>query len=186
MPALHEERLRGIVLEEACRIISVQDGGRLVDIPMAQAVIRSIAVNAAKWQHRAQRLFSQLLGTTEAARKKLHGAYFETALTYKVEWDRELQRRAAQGITTLPEPLPHPDQIVLDMDTGAVQLKGPLTCEKKAKLDAWKVKAHDVEIAVADLKENLEAETDPEERADILKHIGIGQRLLQQMTDVLG
>jgi hypothetical protein len=68
-PALHEERLRDTMLEEAYRTITVQDGVRPVGIPMAQAVVRSMAVNAAKGQHRAQRLFSQLLGAIEAAQE---------------------------------------------------------------------------------------------------------------------
>ena len=181
LPALHEERLREIVLEEAYRTITVQDGGRQVSIPMAQAVIRSMAVNAAKGQHRAQRLFSELLGATEAARKELHDKYFDAALNYKIEWERELQRRAAQGITTLPDPLPHPDQVVLDMDTGTVRLTGPLTSEDKAKHDQWKAQAKDLEESVAALKDNLTTETDPDERLDIVKHIDIGEDLLNRI-----
>lgn len=46
--ALHEERLKSIILEEAYRFIKVSDGDRPVSIPMAQAVIRSLAVNAAR------------------------------------------------------------------------------------------------------------------------------------------
>lgn len=50
--------------------------------PMAQAVIRAIAVNVAKGQHRAQRLFAELLAAAETSRKRLHDEYFEGALTY--------------------------------------------------------------------------------------------------------
>jgi hypothetical protein len=185
LPALHEERLREIVLEEAYRTITVQDGGRRVGIPMAQAVIRAMAVNAAKGQHRAQRLFSELLGSTEAARKQLHDSYFETALTYKLEWDQELQRRAAQGITNLPDPLPHPDQVILDMDSGTVQLKGPLTREEKATVDHWQGKAEELRETLEELKENLKTQTDPEERVDIIRHIDVGEDLLKRMTGAL-
>lgn len=185
LPALHEERLREIVLEEAYRTITVQDSGRPVSIPMAQAVVRSMAVNAAKGQHRAQRLFAQLLGSTESARKELHDRYFETALTYKIEWDRELQRRAEQGITTLPDPLPHPDQIILDMNVGTVQLRGPLTKEEKATVDHWKGKAEDLKETVEELRESLTAETDHEEREDIIRHIDIGEDLLERIREAL-
>ncbi len=48
MPALHEERLKDIVLAEAYRDIKVHDGDRQVDGSMAQAVMRSLALNAAQ------------------------------------------------------------------------------------------------------------------------------------------
>jgi len=38
---------------------------------MAQAIIRLLAVNAAKRRHRAQRLFAELLATTENANRLL-------------------------------------------------------------------------------------------------------------------
>lgn len=47
-PALNEERMKTLILEEAYRTITVRDGDRNVTVPMAQAILRSIAVNAAK------------------------------------------------------------------------------------------------------------------------------------------
>jgi hypothetical protein len=58
-PGLREERMKDIILDEAYRGITVRDGDRNVTIPMAQAVIRALAVNAAKGDHRSQRLFAQ-------------------------------------------------------------------------------------------------------------------------------
>jgi Family of unknown function (DUF5681) len=56
------ERLKSIILEEAYRKIKVNDGPSQVTVPMAQAVMRSLAVTAAKGNTRAQKLFSELLG----------------------------------------------------------------------------------------------------------------------------
>jgi len=50
VPALNEERLKTIVLEEAYRTIKVSEGRRQVTIPMAKAVVRTLAVNAARGQ----------------------------------------------------------------------------------------------------------------------------------------
>lgn len=185
LPALHEERLKEIVLQEAYRNITVQDAGRNVTIPMAQAIIRAMAVNAAKGQHRAQRLFSELLASTETSRKRLHDAYFEQALTYKLEWDQELERRRKAGITTLPDPLPHPDQIVLDMQNGTVHMTGPMTKEEKAMVDSWAARKPQIREAVANLKENLEDEANPVARADIQKHIEMGEKLLQEIKGAI-
>ena len=66
----HAERLKDIVLEEAYRMIGVRDGGREVKVPMAQAVIRALAVNAVKGHQRAQRLFTELLSDHRARRMK--------------------------------------------------------------------------------------------------------------------
>ena len=57
----HAERLKAIVLEEAYRMIGVRDGLREMKVPMAQAIVRALAVNAVKGQQRAQRLFTELL-----------------------------------------------------------------------------------------------------------------------------
>lgn len=64
-PALNEERMKSILMQEAYRTIKVNESAGQVSIPMAQAVIRSLAVNAVKGNQRAQRLFTQLLSTTE-------------------------------------------------------------------------------------------------------------------------
>ena len=110
-PALNEERLKDIILEEAYRSITVRDGLRNVSVPMAQAVVRSLAINAAKGQHRAQRLFAEMLSSTERQNKALSDEWLNTAIEYKVEWERELHRRQTHGITNLPPPLPHPDHL---------------------------------------------------------------------------
>ncbi|WP_428515363.1 DUF5681 domain-containing protein [Roseovarius sp.] len=83
-PRLNEERLKGIILDEAYRDITVRDGDRNVTIPMAQAVVRSLAVNAAKGLHRSQRLFAEMLTTTERQNKELADEWFSTALDYKI------------------------------------------------------------------------------------------------------
>ena len=127
--------MKGIILDEAYRGIQVRDGDRNVTIPMAQAVMRSIAVNAATGHARAQRLFSELLASTENANKALHDEWLDVAITYKVEWEKELRRREQLGITELPDPLPHPDDVIIDFDEGTARVVGPATKEEKVQYD---------------------------------------------------
>ena len=134
-PGLHEERMKDLILDEAYRDITIREGHRSVTIPMAQAVMRSLAVNAAKGQHRAQRLFSELLASVESSRKILHDQWLYTAIRYKVEWEKELCRRERLGITDLPDPLPHPDHVKIDMIEGTAVVLGPATKEEKADYD---------------------------------------------------
>ena len=115
-PALNEERLKAIIIDEAYRTIKVNEGKRQIAIPMAQAIIRALAVNAARGQHRAQQLFAELLLETERANKARNDAWLQVAIEYKWKWEQELERRARLGLSG-PEPLPHPDDIVIDMKT---------------------------------------------------------------------
>ena len=179
-PALNDERLKSIVLAEAYREVTVRDGDRTITVPMAQAVIRSLAVLAAKGQHRAQRLFAELLSHTERANRALHDEWLDVAMTYKIEWERELDRRQRHGITGLPEPLPHPDHVRIDLRKGTAAIVGPATKEEKAEWDLWHSRKKEIEEEAEELAEMIEAEQDPErrafleaERAQTVKVIGI-------------
>lgn len=177
-PTLHEERMKGIILDEAYRTITVRDGERNVTVPMAQAIIRSLAVNAARGQHRAQRLFAELVSATERERAALRERFFGAALDYKIAWERELARRDVLGITDLPPPLPHPDHVVIDVRNGTVRMIGPATKEEKAEWDAILAEKAVLEDCVAQLRQANETETDPEEIEDNLRYIAIGEEKL--------
>lgn len=187
-PALNEERLKDIILDEAYREITVRDGDRNVTVPMAQAIVRALAVNAAKGQHRAQRLFAEMLASTERQNKALADEWLETAITYKVEWESELHRRERLGIADLPPPLPHPDQVKIDMNTGQASIKGPATREELEQLQLWKQRRDDWVAELDGLREDLEAETDDDVRAvieadiaQVKKTLGIIEQLLDQI-----
>src|SRR5215204_1647532 len=135
-PSHQENRLQSIILDEAYRRVPVNDGKRQVTIPMAQAVVRSLAVNAAKGSQRAQRLFTALITSTEREQRKARECELEGAITYKVAWERELERRRRLGIIAA-DPLPHPDDIVIDVGNGTVLIKGPATKEEQVLWDIW-------------------------------------------------
>ncbi len=137
---------------------------------MAQAVIRSLAVNAAKGNQRAQRLFTELLATTERDNKRLHDEWLETAIEYKVEWERELDRRRRLGITDAPDPLPHPDHVIIDMKTGTVRITGPMTKEEKP-LGRTARQKKDNEEEIAELERILRDEPDYPYREQVLEEL---------------
>jgi hypothetical protein len=133
LPALHEERLKTIIMQEAYRQITVRDGEKNISVPMATAIVRSLAVSAAKGNNRAAQLFTQMVKVVEDQNKELHFSYFRSTLDYKDAWNKELQRREKLGITG-PEPLPHPDDLIVDARTGKVTTRGPLIEREK---DWW-------------------------------------------------
>jgi len=183
LPALNEERLKTIVLEEAYRSISINDSNGQIDIPMAQAVVRSLAVNAAKGNQRAQRLFTELLSSVERDNKKLHDEWLQTAINYKVEWDEELARRKRFGIEASP-PLPHPDDIIIDMNTGSVRIKGPMTREDKARWDELRDLKATIKFDIDEMTALLAEQ--PEERDQIKAEIQHSRRILQMISAVVG
>jgi hypothetical protein len=104
---------------------------RQISVPMATAIMRTLAVNAARGQARAQQLFSKLLSDAEQARALQHMRSLERAVDYKFYWGKELERRKSLGITG-PEPLPHPDDVHINARTGEITIVGPWTKEEKA------------------------------------------------------
>ena len=184
VPALNDERLKTLILEEAYRTISINDQNGQLDIPMAQAVVRSLAVNAAKGNPRAQRLFTQLLSSVERDNKRLHDEWLNTAIDYKIEWERELERRARLGIQA-PSPVPHPDDIVIDVQTGSVRVTGPMTKEEKVRWDeALEHRAKALE-ELAELKTLLKSEPDHPQRVEIEADIKYVEEAFSSMETLL-
>jgi Family of unknown function (DUF5681) len=159
------ERLKSIILEEAYRTIKVNDGPAQVSVPMAQAVMRSLAVAAVKGNTRAQSVFAQLLATTENADKQKHDAWLEAAITYKVKWEQELERRASIGSKD-PAPIPHPDDIIVNFRTSKVEVHGPMSKEEFIELNLWFARKNNFEEELEILNQSLD---DPEHEG--LEHL---------------
>ncbi|MEO3416467.1 hypothetical protein AAFO92_17590 [Roseovarius sp. CAU 1744] len=99
-------------------------------------------------------------------------------MDFKIERDRELDRRARLGITDLPDPVPHLDHVKIDMHTGQAWVAGPMTKEEAAELEMWRQKRagwqEDLEVYQAD----LEVEEDERIRDIIRGEIAHVERVL--------
>src|SRR5271169_4027563 len=184
-PALDEERLKAIILEEAYRNIKVNDGKRQVTIPIAKAVMRSLAVNAARGQVRAQQLFAELLFSTESANKAEREESLKEAYIYKTACEQELDRRKALGIPA-PELFPHPDDIVIDFRTGKVIVKGPLTKEEEPQWDWMRERLIDSDNYLESLTAMLKQAKTKAERASLQDDINHELRLRNKIAKAIG
>ena len=171
-----QEDLRSMFYKEANRRVPIDDGGRRVKIPMAQLVMRSIAVTAAKGSARSQRDWIQLQSTIERDERNERIAHFEAALDYKLAWERELERRKKLGLTG-PEPLPHPDDVDINYSDGTVQLKGPATKEEKAAWARWEAYRARWEEELNELRARLDNPKCPDREAVLAE--------IKQTEDVL-
>jgi hypothetical protein len=184
-PALNEERLKAIIIDEAYRTIKVNEGGRQITIPIAQAVIRGLAVNAARGQLRSQQTFARLLSEVESANKALNDAWVQTTIEYKVGWEQELERRARLGIDG-PEPIPHPDDIVIDVRSDRVTIKGPMTKEDKVEWDRLYARVEECDREIEELTATLKLRKYKRYRKHIEDDIAHAKRIRQIIVNAIG
>ncbi|CAN0587074.1 unnamed protein product, partial [Laminaria digitata] len=183
VPALNEERLKNIILEEAYRAIRINDGDRQIKVPMAQAIVRTIAINAVKGQQRAQKLFTEMLTTTERENRADYLRGVEALIDYKIGWERELERWRIHGITDRREPVLHPDQIVVDPREGTVQIVGPQSEQEREQWNLLKSRRGAIEAELHMLEEQAEDPRRPDRKA-ILKNIKLAKRTLDHIDQL--
>ncbi len=151
---------------------------------MAKAIVRSLAHNAVKGNTRAQRLFSEMLASTETSHKRLHDEWLEKTIEYKVEWERELTRRRAHGVEA-PDPIPHPDDIIINMRQGTVSINGPMTREEKQDRDDLHAKKQEFIEELAQLKADLNDPSMQEYKSVIEDDIVHTRRILDMYEEYL-
>ncbi len=143
-----------LVLTEAARPIQFRENGELVELPMAQAILRSLAVSAVKGNFRAQVAVTKLIQATHDRVLDGRGALYEAACEYKQHWRREFEACDRMG-RARPEPVPHPDEIIIDEDSLEVRHNGPKNQEEKVSWDLTLARKADFKKERDDLKKEL-------------------------------
>ena len=160
------EPLKDIIRQEAYRVIKIHDGNRDVSMPMAQAVMRSLAVKAAKGDHRSQRLFGELLSSVERQDRAQRDEWLETVIEYKLGWENELERRKRLDIKA-PDPVPHPDDIHIDFGNNTIEINGPFTREEKEHIDTIREIKSQIEDRLEQMNIELAAQESRAGRAEM-------------------
>jgi Family of unknown function (DUF5681) len=152
-----EDRLKSLAIEEAYRTIRIREAGRVEKIPVIQAILRKIAISAANGNARAQQTYLDLLIGAEADRRMASMELFTAAVEYKEHWGSILAERARKG-TTGPEPVPHPDDIIIDQKTGEVRFDGPVLEQDKAAQEAFRAMWPKFERMLTETNAKLESD----------------------------
>jgi Family of unknown function (DUF5681) len=152
-----EDRIKSLAIEEAYRVITIRDGDRVERVPVIQAILRKVAVAAANGNIRAQQNFLNLLIGAEADRRAATMELLKTAVEYKEYWGHILAERARNG-TTGPEPVPHPDDVIIDHRTGEVRIDGPVMEEQKAAGEQLKALWPDLERELIEINEQIKSD----------------------------
>jgi hypothetical protein len=150
-----EDRIKSLAIE-AYRLITIREGDRTERIPVIQAILRKVAVAAANGNIRAQQNYLSLLIGAEADRRVAATQLLKTAIDYKERWHPILAERARKG-TTGPEPVPHPDDVIIDYDTGEIRIDGPVMEEQKETQNRLRAIGPDFEQSLQEINEEIES-----------------------------
>jgi hypothetical protein len=123
-----------LILVEAMRPVQIKENGEVTEMPMAQAIIRSLNVSALKGNHRAQVAATAMLKATQDRVLDGRRAVYEAAVEYKREYRQVFAECDRRG-EPRPDPIPHPDEIAIDEKTLEVRFNGPQSHDEKAHWD---------------------------------------------------
>ena len=137
-----------MLLEEAYRTVTIREGEKIVQLPVIKAVFRSLGVSAMKGNRLAQATMAELVRGIEEEDRQLRSSYFETACEYKIGWQEAFDRARERGLPE-PAPLPHPDDVILNMKRCEVRYAGPLTPEEKKTWDRMLEFRNELQIEVS-------------------------------------
>ena len=128
-----------LMLKEAYRMVSIREGDKVIKLPVIQAAMRGLGVAAIKGDRRAQLAFKEHTEAVEKKRLQDRISLFKSFMEYKTRWSDEIRRCKVLGLPP-PDPLPHPDDVKLDVRAGEVRFVGPVDDLQKHQWDEMQTK----------------------------------------------
>ena len=155
MPGLvFDSEFKSYFRKELVRDITIKEGDKSEKLPTMQAIARSLNVHAVKGNFKAIQLVIALITQDDADRAEAKLQLLGIAVSYKDYWAAEFARRARTGETG-PEPVPHPDDVIINRRTGEVIINGPVLLEEKQAMDALIAELPNYAHTLRDLKDRL-------------------------------
>ena len=169
---------------EAYRPVRIREGEEVIELPAIQAVFRAMGVSALKGNRFVQKTLAELVSKMERDHHQLRMEAFGTAVEYKHNWSQEIERCRKAGLQE-PTPLPHPDDIILDVNTGAVSYEGPQTKEQKARFDEAVERRAQAQEEVTYFATKYRRSRSEGMKAQLLKEWHFEQRMFDIINDIL-
>ncbi|MCA0271758.1 MAG: DUF5681 domain-containing protein [Proteobacteria bacterium] len=126
--------LERALLAEGRRLVTVRDGGEPVEISVNEIIARKTAETAAKGSPHAQRTWLNATAEAVARENSIKDENAAFWRLYQRSYRSEIALARKRG-EPLPEPVPHPDDIVID-DRNNISVDGPVT-ELEAQVYAY-------------------------------------------------
>jgi len=174
------------VLEEAYRLVTLREGDKVTTLPVIQAVIRAMGVKALRGDRYAQRVFTDIVRTVEDRAREEHVEHFTALVEHKTHWERAIEFAREQGLKKEPQPIPHPDDIIIDLRAGTATINGPATKEDKEEWDRHIFECRDqLQETISDFARRHKRARSAEKRTEFLNlWIGV-QRSYDEINDNL-
>jgi hypothetical protein len=118
-----------LLKQEAYRLITIREGNRVEKLPLIQAVLRKLGLNALNGNVRSQRTLLEYVTGSESACSNASAELLSAAVQYKENWAATFAECDRRGID-LPNPVPRPNDVIIDQKTGAIRINGPVLTEQ--------------------------------------------------------
>lgn len=160
-PSKKFEKIKHLYSKIADEKITIRKGDKPARMSMMECILQQAMNQAVKGEAGMTKLVLKLGREIEQEDRRLRDRLLEEAIGYKKDWSDELMLRKMKGIHNLPDPIPHPDDVLIGRD-GSVSIVGPMTSEEKKEDDeieaqrtVWKAERADLEATVRSLMKKL-------------------------------
>ncbi len=123
-----------LLMEEAYRMVTLREGEKVIELPAIQAVFRSMGVAAMKGNRHAQHMVTSLVRQIETSSMQRAEEALDQILAYKRACYKGMAQARALGRPE-PEFMPHPDDVIVDMQQMTACIAGPRTYSQKRAWD---------------------------------------------------
>jgi len=117
--------------EEAYRTVTLRENGQPIELPVVQAIMRSLVTEGIKGKRLHQKYAIDMIMEFEKLKYQAKLDRYMRLQELKREGEEQLERHKRKNLPP-PELLPHPDDIVLNPMTGEAFISGPQTKEDLA------------------------------------------------------
>ena len=167
---INELDIDNLVLQEATRPMSIREGDKVIELPAIQAVMRSLGVAAVKGNHRAQLAFKDMTETVMLKKQSLKFEFFKAMVEYKMSWEARFAE-CDRNDEPRPEPVPHPDDIIIDSFAGEARVVGPQDDHQKRFWDLMHSRKAEAYLEIDRQRKLLKRF--PDKRATIAERIAL-------------
>ncbi len=121
-------------------------------------MFRALGVSAMKGNRLSQATMAELVRGIEEEDRQSRVSLFEVACEYKSGWEQAIEFARERGLPE-PMPVPHPDDVIVDVRKAEVRYEGPITPEEKKRWDRL-LEFRDEQQELVSLAARLYHETD--------------------------
>jgi hypothetical protein len=141
-----------LALREAERLIGVRDGEKVTQLPAIEAVLRAQYASGLRGNAYSLKHIVERYDWAYREERQHRLAQIEFWKSYKETESKAIADAKAKGETP-PNPLPHPDDVIIDYETG-VRFRGPMNEKELAQYEEL-LKLRDILIMQHELDKKL-------------------------------